>query len=405
MEENSTTPKKNLLIILGSVFGGILLITTIAFFVFSGDDDEIHPDLVVIDEYIKDNTVWNLNGDAVEGSAVAISMRLPNMNIQEVEEAVERADQNVRQVDADIKQLKGNFGDDTGQLEESLRNLQAELSNMSDIYHYTEILSDNISQSDASGQSGAVQAALTRLLATRDGYIRDINIMQENIDKVLSAMESMRNQSGTIGGTKEAIEELEVANKRLFEEGRSLLRTLFSFEYIYNQHRKAGASGESIDVFYIALQDYLYDRIIVEKSQKSFYAKKGKFDRVVEETKNRLGSLDEIVALQQKREVKLSEYNKLSEHLGALNELYSDAGITLTSSGYNEMEFVTDEDWEFSVSDDGDNSPLVVVYRVEGTPLTSGLVVAKAKYNLSFENEDGDELLLNGKLENEISAQ
>ncbi|MBB6459919.1 hypothetical protein [Flammeovirga kamogawensis] len=404
MDENSKNSSTKLLIIIGSVFGGILLVTTIAFFIFSGDE-ELDPKLVTVDEYIKENSVWELNGDAVEGSAVAITLRLPNMNLNQVEDAVERADQNVRQVDADIKSIMQSLGDDTSDLEASLMSLQEELNNMTDIYKHTEVISDNISQSDATGQSRAVKSALTRLLSTRDGYIRDINVMQENIDKVLTVLEDARNSRVTMGGVSSAIEELEVANTRLFEEGRSLLRTLFAFEYIYNQHRKTEVDGKTIDVFYIALQDYLYDEIIVNHSEKDFFRKKGQFDQVVSETKERLGNFDEVVALQQKREMKLSEYNKLSEHLGTLNELYAGAGLSITSDGFNNVEFVTDEDWEYSVSEENSKTPLVIVYRVEGTPLSSGLVVAKASYNLSFNDDEDEELLLNSRIENEVSAQ
>ncbi|NME70604.1 hypothetical protein [Flammeovirga aprica] len=404
MEENTGTSSTKLLVIIGAVFGGVLLLTTIFFFIFS-DDEEIDPQLVTIDEFIKEKAIWELNGDAVEGSAVAITLRLPNMNIKQVENAVERADQSVRQVDADIKKIWNSLGDDTGDLENSLRNLQEELSGMSDIYEHTEVIAGQIAVDDASGKSGAVQSAVVRLLSTRDGYIRDINLMQENIDKVLNVLNDAKNQNASVGGVTQAIEELEVANTRLFEEGRSLLRTLFAFEYVYNQHRKAGDDGERIDVFYIALQDYLYDKIIVKHSQDNFYRKKGKFDNVVAETKERLGSLDEVVALQQKREMKLNEYNKLSEHLGALNELYGNAGVSITADNFTSMDFVTDDEWEYSISEENAHTPLVVVYRVEGTPLSSGVVVAKASYNLSFENEDGDQLILPGKLENEVSAQ
>lgn len=405
MEANANAnSSKKILIIIGAVFGGVLILTTIFFFIFSGDE-EIDPQLVTIDDFIKENTVWELNGDAVEGSAVAITLRLPNMNIKQVEDAVERADQGVRQVDADIKKIWQSLGDDTSELENSLRNLQDELASMSDIYEHTEVIAGNIDVSDASGKSNAVQGAVAKLLSTRDGYIRDINLMQENIDKVLEVLNNAQNQNATVGGVSEAIEELEVANTRLFEEGRTLLRTLFAFEYIYNQHRKNGYQGDRIDVFYISLQDYLYDKIIVKHSQDSFYRKKGKFDNVVSETKERLGSLDEVVALQQKREMKLNEYNKLSEHLGALSELYSTSGVTLTSDNYSGMEFLTDEEWEYSISEENSRTPLVVVYRVEGTPLSSGIVVSKASYNLSFENEDADALELPGKLEHEVSAQ
>ncbi|MBD0404588.1 hypothetical protein [Flammeovirga sp. EKP202] len=404
MEDNTNASSSKLLIIIGAVFGGVLLLTSIFFFIFS-DDEEIDPQLVTIDEFIKEKAIWELNGDAVEGSAVAITLRLPNMNIKQVEDAVERADQSVRQVDADIKKIWSSLGDDTGDLENSLLNLQDELEGMSDIYEHTEVIAGQIAVDDASGKNGAVQSAVIRLLSTRDGYIRDINLMQENIDKVLTVLNDAKNQNGSVGGVTEAIEELEVANTRLFEEGRTLLRTLFAFEYIYNQHRQSGDTGDRIDVFYIALQDYLYDKIIVKHSQDNFYRKKGKFDDVVAETKERLGSLDEVVALQQKREMKLNEYNKLSEHLGALNELYSNANVSITADNFSELNFVSDEEWEYSISEENAHTPLVVVYRVEGTPLSSGVVVAKASYNLSFENEDSDELILPGKLEHDVSAQ
>ncbi|MBB3698586.1 hypothetical protein KMW28_15480 [Flammeovirga yaeyamensis] len=405
MEENSSTQKKNLLLIIGPIFGVILLGTTIFLYFFGGSSDEIDPSLVDIDEFVKENTVWNLNGDAVEGSAVAITVRFPNMNLKQVEDALERADQNVRQVDADIRNVWGKLGDDTSDLENSLRNLQGDLSTMENIYHHTEILSNSVSRGDANEESPAVRATLNKLLSTREGYIRDINTMQENIDKVLTVLEDSRNQNATIGGVREAIEELEIANKRLFEEGRSLLKTLFAFEYVYNNHRKSNADGKDIDVFYIDLQDYLYDRIIVEKSQNSFYRKKGKFDKVVTETKDRLGVLDDVVALKQKRELKLSEYNELSEHLGKLNELYSGAGVSITSNGYNAISFNNDDNWEYSVADESDNTPLVVVWRVEGTPLNSGSVLANASYELTYENEDGEELPLKSKVESEINAQ
>lgn len=404
MEENTNTPSSKLLIMIGAIFGGVLILTVVFFFIFSGGD-EIDPQLASIDDYIKENTLWELNGDAVEGSAVAITLRMPNMNLKQVEDAVERADQGVRQVDSDIKNIWQSLGDDTSDLENSLINLQDELSSMSDIYEHTEVIAGQIDVNDASGKGNAVRTAVEKLLTTRDGYIRDINLMQENIDKVLSVLEAARNQNATIGGVNAAIEELEIANTSLFEEGRTLLRTLFAFEYIYNQHRKTGSDGERIDVFYIALQDYLYDKIIVKHSQDSFYRKKGKFDEVVAETKMRLGSLDEVVALQQKRETKLNEYNKLSEHLGALNELYSTSGLKITSDNFEGLNFVTNDEWEYSISEENAHTPLVVVYRVEGTPLSSGIVVAKASYNLSFENEEADLLELPGKLEYEVTAQ
>ncbi|OHX68171.1 flagellar basal body-associated FliL family protein [Flammeovirga pacifica] len=405
MEENSNTQKSKLLIIIGAIFGVVLIGTTIGIYFFGGDDDTIDPSLVEIDEFVKENTVWNLNGDAVQGSAVAITVRFPNMNLKQVENALERADQNVRQVDADIRNVWGNLGDDTSDLENSLKNLQGELSTMKDIYHHTEILSNSVNRGEANGESQAVKNALNRLLSTREGYIRDINVMQENIEKVLTVLEDSRSQNATIGGVKDAIEELEVANKRLFQEGHSLLKTLFAFEYVYNNHRSSNADGKGIDIFYIDLQDYLYDRIIVEKSQKNFYYKKGKFDKVVNETKDRLGVLDDVVALKQKRELKLSEYNELSEHLGKLNELYAAAGVSILSNGYENISFDTNENWEYSVADESDNSPLVIVWRVEGTPLQSGTSTAEAAYQITYENEDGDELALKSKVESEINAQ
>ncbi|MEN7550233.1 hypothetical protein AAG747_20105 [Rapidithrix thailandica] len=231
-----------------------------------------------------------------------------------------------------IQELQGNVS----AVVKRLKSLQNKIQQAHPTYLELKASVEAANQKKLQNANPEVVRQFKRVINANKRYEQNFNFLQELLSKSIAYFESWA-ENPKQEKPQENFPELFRNNEREFSQvNQRIAKRLYLFEYIYNQKRHELKNDEmatkELDDFYIELQDFMYDKVILNDANK--YIQRiisPHLPGIIEETESTISQIDllyEIDDYQRKGNISLQ---KLEEELQALNAFYEASGLTFNS--------------------------------------------------------------------------